>query len=225
MISALLLLTGKRVGLAQSRAGVMGAWRARRARFEPAMQGRVYQPTPGEGCPWSIAYHSADWVSGARRRISRSGFATREEAEAALARAEADAQAGVDAVRPAQRSVAEFLQGEWLPDQASKDLEPEVLGRYRSVVEEWIVPHVGTVELARLTPKTIQGLYDTLRASGATQGPEESAPPNVQLTAEVLRRALAHAVSEGLIPRNPAILVEPAPAPAPAGASGEAPNP
>jgi len=224
---------------------------------EPAMQGRVYQPTPGEGQPWSIAYHSADWVSGARRRFSRSGFPTLKEAEAALARAEADAEAGVDAVRPAQRSVADFLRDEWLPTEASKDLDPEVLERYRSAVEQWIVPQVGAVELARLTPKTIRGLYDTLRVSGATwgaedttqggegatqgsgdspggegaaQAPDQSAPPNVQLTADVLRRALGHAVTEGLIPRNPATVVDPdAPAagasdPAAAGGSEDTPN-
>ncbi|PZS16150.1 MAG: hypothetical protein DLM54_11640 [Acidimicrobiales bacterium] len=193
------------------------------------MQGRVYQPTPGEGQPWSIAYHSADWVSGARRRISRSGFSTQEEAEAALARAVADAEAGAVAVRPAQRSVTEFLEGEWLTALASKDLGPEVVERYRSVVEQWIVPHVGAMELGRLTPKTIEGLYDTLRApSTTTQGPEQSALPNLRLTAEVLRMALGQAVSEGLIPRNPADVVDPGPDadadPAPSRASGEARN-
>lgn len=177
----------------------------------PPQNGRVFQPHPGPDQPWSISYHSLDWVSGARRRVARTGFATEEEAEAALAKALADIEAGIETARPPQRTVAAFLEGEWLPAQASDGAEPSTLEQYRSVVEQSILPHVGEVELTRLTAKAIQGLYDTLAASGAT-------PDDLQVTASVLRSAFDHAVRENLLPRNPAAQVEPGAAnPAPEG--------
>ncbi len=101
----------------------------------------------------------------------------------------------------------------------SRGLRPATLTQYQSVVRHWVVPHIGSVPLARLTPKAIQGLYDTLRASGSTQGRGGLSARSVQLTSTVLRMALEHAVRHGLIPRNPAALVDPAPG-RPAGDGG-----
>lgn len=172
------------------------------------MKGRTYQRTPGRGHPWTIVYDVVEAPTGARRRVSKGGFATRKDAEAALSRALADAQAGIYAARPAQLTVGEFLEGEWLAIKASRGLRPATLAQYRSVVQHCVVPHLGAVQLTRLTPKTIQGLYDTLRASGSTQGRGGLSARSVQLTATVLRMALEHAVRHCLIPRNPAALVD-----------------
>lgn len=173
------------------------------------MQGRVYQRTPGRGRPWTIVYDIAEAQTGVRRRVSKGGFSTRKGAEAALFRAVADAQSGVFATRPDQRTLAEFLREEWLPVQAGRGLRPTTLSQYRWSVEHSIVPHLGTVQLARLTPKAVQGLYDTLRTSGSTRtrGGGLSAR-SVQLTATILKMALDYAVKHGMLPRNPAALVD-----------------
>ncbi len=83
------------------------------------MKGRAYQRTPGRGHPWTVVYDVTDGPTGARRRVSKGGFATRKEAEAGLSRALADAQVGIYAARPAQITVGEFLEGEWLAIQAA----------------------------------------------------------------------------------------------------------
>ena len=114
------------------------------------MKGRTYQRTPGRGHPWTIVYDVPEASTGARRRISKGGYATRKEAEAALQRALADAQAGIYVARPAQMTVGAFLVQEWLAVQAGRGLRSATLAQYQSVVQHWLVPHVGAVPLARL---------------------------------------------------------------------------
>jgi len=72
---------------------------------------------------------------------------------------------------------------------------------YRSIVQNRIIPHLGTVPLAKLGPLDVQGCYRALSEAGY-------APKTVRLTHTVLRQALAQAVRWRLVSINAADAVD-----------------
>lgn len=78
----------------------------------------------------NIAKRGATWTyyvyvtggGGKRQQVTKGGFRTRKEAEAARVRALSALQRGTW-VRPERVTVREFLEDEWLPTQAPPTLE------------------------------------------------------------------------------------------------------
>jgi integrase len=122
---------------------------------------------------------------------------TRAEASAALTAALRDLGQGVPVVAEKQ-TVAEYLT--WWLNSAAHGLSPSSLTRYRSHVTRSIVPAIGRIRLAKLTPQPIQALYAGMLEDGY-------APNTVRQMHAVLRRALGEATRLGLVPRNVATLV------------------
>ena len=67
---------------------------------------------------------------------------------------------------------------------------------YESIVRVRVVPRIGHIKLAKLTPLDLQQLYSDLQASGLTNR-------SVQHTHRVLHRAFTQAQRWDLIGRNP----------------------
>jgi integrase len=88
----------------------------------------------------------------------------------------------------------------WWLHSAAHRLSPSSLTRYRSHVTRSIVPAIGRIRLAKLTPQPIQALYTGMLEDGY-------APNTVRQMHAVLRRALGAATRLGLVPRNVATLV------------------
>ncbi len=66
---------------------------------------------------------------------------------------------------------------------------------------------VGGVLLPQLAPAMVQRLLDELRTSGRRRGTGGLSARSVAYAPVVLKMALAHAVAQGFIPRNPAATV------------------
>lgn len=90
----------------------------------------------------------------------------------------------------------------WLEDSARGDLAPRTYHSYRLQIRAHIVPAFGRTKLARLSPAHIQSLYAAKLRDGLK-------PSSVRYTHAVLHRSLEQAVKFGLIPRNPARVVDP----------------
>lgn len=103
-------------------------------------------------------------------------------------------------VRPTFTTVAEFLD-QWLTDVAKPTTKPKTYRSYESIVRNHLVPAFGMVELRKLTPAMIQH-----GVAGDAKDP--AGARTRELAFVVLRAALAVATRWGLIPRNPAALVD-----------------
>lgn len=134
-------------------------------------------------------------VAGQRRSVygktQREALERRSEALRAAARA-------VPRGRERQ-TVQAFLAG-WLEGTRSR-LRPRTWVRYEQLVRVHIVPSIGTLALAALSPQDVERLYAQRLRAGA-------APFTVRHVHEVLHRALEQATTWGEIGRNPASLVQ-----------------
>ena len=125
---------------------------------------------------------------------------TRREAQDKLRASRRDLEYGLDLSARSQ-TVGKFLS-DWLETTARPTLRPKTLHSYAQLVRLYIVPAVGSVPLAKLTPQHVQRMMQEMTAKGLS-------PRTVQYTRAVLRRALGYALKWGLVTRNVATLVDP----------------
>lgn len=146
-------------------------------------------------------------LTDAKRRKTdwHGGFRTKREAEAFL-RDQLGRIENRTYRSPAKTTVAEYLH-EWL-DGAEANLSAGTLSLYRTVERAYLRPHIGDVTLSNLTAVKINATYAALLKSGG-KGGRPLAPKTVRHSHVLLRRALADAVRQDLLPRNVAALAQP----------------
>lgn len=137
--------------------------------------------------------------SGKRRQVLRQGFATKKEAQLALAKL-LDAADKNAVVTRSTMQLGEYLD-EWLANQRNH-LRATTLRSYEIAVQR-INRRIGRIQLQALTPMQIEKFYKDLLADGGSTG-KALAPKTVKNTHVVLRKALADAERLGLVPRNAA---------------------
>jgi integrase len=119
------------------------------------------------GSTWTY-YGYVTGGDGRRRQVSKGGFPTRREAEAARIEALAAMRAGTW-VRPERVTVREFLQDEWLPSQQPPTLEESTYRSYARYVRLHVVPYIGGIPLQQLTPMDLNDMYRKLLDEGRRQ--------------------------------------------------------
>jgi len=134
---------------------------------------------------------------GRRRRRSFFG-ATPEEAALELRRALTQQDNG-QTPPPERTSVAAYLRA-WLKVK-EPGMRPESWRRYREAVELHLIPIIGRIKLARLTPTDVEGAYAAVHAKGLSG-------TTVHLVHGTLRKALHDAERRGEVARNVARLVD-----------------
>lgn len=154
--------------------------------------GSITKRTGKRGVAWRVRY-DVPTADGQRKQVSET-VRTRKEAEALLARRQHELRSG-SYVEPTTTTVAAFF-ADWLALVAATREESTAYS-YESIARNRILPTLGALPLARLTPAAIQGLYLRLLDEG-------KAPKTVRLTHTVVRQAMAQAVAWKLIARNPA---------------------
>jgi integrase len=105
-------------------------------------------------------------------------------------------------------TVRELLMDHWLPARRSEGLRPTTLAQYRTVIDKWILPEIGGLELRKLTPAAAQSMVDNLREGGRRSAKGQSqrrglADRSVQMAAQLLKSATRWAVGAGFISRDP----------------------
>ncbi len=98
-------------------------------------------------------------------------------------------------------TVGQFLET-WLKDSAASRVRPLTFRRYQQIARLHVVPAIGRVPLARLTPAHVDRMLNDGLANG--QSPQSAAHWRA-----VLRTALNIAMRHGLVGRNVASLAEP----------------
>lgn len=113
---------------------------------------------------------------------------------------------------PDRLTFGEYLTERWLPVQRSR-LKSTAFSSYQNNIRLHVLPTLGRVPLAKLTPDQLDSLYAQLLESGrrnkSKKGRTGLAASSVQYVHRIIRKALNDAVRKGLIPRNPALLADP----------------
>jgi integrase len=156
-----------------------------------AQRGSVYKRGDGR---WVAQLEQAK-VDG-RRRYRRAVRKSWDEANDALDEMKAAAKSGLT---PSNDTVAAWLD-HWLADIfPGRGRSPTTTSKYRWIVDHWIVPHVGTKRLGKLTPADVRAMLSALEREGLS-------PRSRAQARTVLRQALRAAEGDGLIARNSAAI-------------------
>jgi integrase len=170
-------------------------------------EGSIHQREDGR---W-VGTLELGWRDGRRARKTVYGATQRETIEK-LRAARRQVEQGIDPT-PERLTVATFLD-DWL-QAVQSSLRPKVFHRYQEVVKVHLKPGLGRHRLAHLGPQHVQSFLEAKarvpRVRQANVKGSESrqlSPRTVQEIRTILVNALNKAVKWGLIPRNPAALVD-----------------
>jgi len=149
--------------------------------------------------------HTAYWFSidpatGTRKQHTKGGFRTKRAAQEHLNEVLGKVQAG--GWTPDRRITVAELLAEWLAAKKSQGLRATTLAQYQNVIDSWLVPHIGGVQLSKLSPSGTQQLVEVLRSVGTRSGGALSSR-SVQLAVTVLKAATGWAFETGLVGRDP----------------------
>ena len=126
---------------------------------------------------------------------------TKKDAERELAKL-INAVHGGGFVEPSKLTVAEFVRSRVAQWEAAGDISARTAQRYRQLVENQIVPHIGTKPLQKLRPIDIEEFHTTLRNGGRVRGKGGLAPRTIGHAHRVLSKALSDAARNEVINRN-----------------------
>jgi integrase len=129
---------------------------------------------------------------------------TRAEVSAKLTKAQADRDGGI-VYDAGSMTVGEYLNG-WLRDSVRGTVRASTVERHEINIRVHIAPMLGRLKLKALTPANVRGLHREKLDAGLS-------PATVRKIHSTLRKALAQAVADGLLPRNAADVKAPRPAP------------
>jgi len=155
--------------------------------------------------PRWFAQYGAIGEGGKRRQITQGPFSTKRDAENWL-RSQLERKRSGATVLPSRVTVGDFLTTAWLPVVKNR-LAPKTYLEYEGMVRRRLVPHLGHVRLQELRPDHIARCYEALRSPGANKRGKKGgrlSEQSIQHAHRCLRGALAYAVKQELIARNPA---------------------
>jgi integrase len=158
-------------------------------------EGSIYRRADGR---WTASIDLG--YSGGRRRRKAFYGATRRDVADKLTAALRARQQGLPILGERQTTGA-FLES-WLRDTAAHKVRPKTLMRYEGIVRLYLVPALGRIPLAKLSPSHVQKMLNDALAAGAS-------PQSVCHHRAVLRTALNIALRWGMVSRNAAGLAEP----------------
>lgn len=161
------------------------------ARVKPTRRGDSWQYRP-----------TVEYDDGAQRRLSISVVAKSEREANRLYEEEKRRLllSGDEEYRQSSMTVAEYLE-EYL-ERGRPRWSPKTTRGYRDIVDNRILPYIGRRRLSSVRPDDIERMYDQLLKNGRRGGGSLS-KTTVGKVQSFLKTALAHAVSLGLIKRNP----------------------
>jgi integrase len=136
-----------------------------------------------------------DPVTGRRRFGTATVRGTRKEAEQELVRLLRTVHTG-EHVDPSRVTVGEWL-GLWI-NSTRAEVSPKTHERYAEIVRCYLAPALGGIRLQRLTASDIQKGYNNF-----TRTPSPRTHRHIH---RILKSALARAVEQQALPRNPAAL-------------------
>jgi integrase len=163
--------------------------------------------TRKRGTTWTWHLGVADPATGRWRQLTKGGFRTRREAQAALNEAKAALRSGMF-VETSRLTLGAFLTEQWLPTVRAT-IRPTTWTTYRICAQAQVVPALGHVPLQTLTAAHLNRLSADLAEHGRRDGRGGLKPKTVRHVHVLLHKALSDAVRWGLVARNVADAADP----------------
>ncbi|SFU39267.1 site-specific integrase [Alicyclobacillus macrosporangiidus] len=153
------------------------------------------------GSKWCFVLDVGKDENGKRIRKWFSGYATKREAEKAMASKIVEIESGGYVVAP-KETVGTYLR-RWLDDKRPQ-VAYNTYRKYEWLVCHHIIPKLGHIGLQKLTPSHLQKFYTDLRSGEAALSARSTLHAH-----RIIHEALDRAVKWGLVSRNVADAVEP----------------
>jgi len=162
--------------------------------------GHIRQRSSGS---WELRYSlGTDRATGKRRMSTATVQGNRRAAEKELRRLLRTLDTG-EHVDPNNVSVRQWL-ATWL-DTVREEVSPKSHERYAEIVNNFLTPALGNLLLNKLAPTHIQRAYNDWATGGRRDGKSGGLSPRTRRHIHrILRSALARAVEQQLLARNPA---------------------
>ena len=164
------------------------------------VKGSIRQRNPGS---WELQVFLGRDSSGKRIRKTETVRGKKADAERRLREMLTDLDHGITLPQKSYK-LEEWLD-QWMTDVIIPNRRQKTVDRYEGVIRLHLVPHLGHLELSKITPVHVQRLEGYLRTEGGMS------PKGVQMVHNVLGGALRHAAKMELISRNPVASVSPPP--------------
>jgi integrase len=161
--------------------------------------GHIRERSPGA---FELRYDlGTDPATGKRRIATTTVRGSRKDAERELRRLLRALDTG-EHVDPHRMTVREWLTA-WL-DATRQEVAPRTAERYAEIVNNFLTPALGNLQLVKLAPAHIQGAYNGWATGGRRDGkPGGLSPQTRRHIHRILSSALSRAVEQQLIARNP----------------------
>jgi integrase len=157
---------------------------------------------------WRVKFDlSRDTATGVRQIRYHTVRGTRSDAEAKLHELLTAVGRG-SYVEASKITVAEYLKDR-LTQWGSGAITPRTLERYKELIDDQILPHLGTKPLQRLRPFDLEQWHSTLKERGRKNGKAGLSARTIAHAHRVLRKALNEAARNDLIFRNVAAIQGP----------------
>ena len=162
-------------------------------------RGRLLACTKPHGS-WCFVTNIPAAAGEARKQVMRSGFATKKDAQDALAALLAEVAAG-RYVAPSQRTLEVYLE-QWLVG-VQLELAATAYTNYRILLRRYVLTRIGDLPLTKITAARLTALYGELLTTGNRTGGPLS-PATVRTVHRILSKAFTDAVRERQLMENPA---------------------
>lgn len=156
------------------------------------------------GVTFTAYWSTTDPASGQRKQHTKGGFSTKGAARKHLNLVVGKVTEG--SWRPDQPlTVRDLLVTHWLPAQKARGLRPSTIAMYQGAIEWYLVPRLGAVKVAALTPADMTGLVEHLRTARSANGRAGLSARTAQVAVATLKSATKWAVANGMLGRDPLI--------------------
>lgn len=157
-------------------------------------EGSIYKRKDGR---WAGAV-SLGYIGGKLKRKAVYG-GTRKDVQDRMTRLLSDKQSGLPVVGEKQ-TLGDFI-ADWLENWVQPTVRPKTFSSYHDTARLHLIPTLGRIRLAKLTPQHVQSLLNERLRSGLS-------PRTVAYIRSILSIALARALKLGLVHRNVVQLVD-----------------
>jgi integrase len=161
------------------------------------MKGHIRERSSGH---WAIVIDEPS-ESGKRKQRWHSFKGTKREAQAKLHELIASIRKG-DYVEPSKLTVAEYVRGRIAQWAAAGEISPKTTERYTELLDNQIVPHLGTKLIQKLRPADIESWHTALKSGGRKDGRGGVSNRTIGHAHRVLSKALRDAVRHNIAIKN-----------------------
>lgn len=159
--------------------------------------GSIYK----RGKTWSITFDIRQHADGKRKQVTKGGFHTKKEAQAALAEALTQIFQGTY-VMPTKQTFAQLVEV-WATEKQTK-VKPNTWATYKSKIYIHVLPRIGHLSIRDIHAQHIQRLFHDIRTAGRADQREGVISEHSLLHIHrIINNIFELAVKWDLISRNP----------------------